>query len=72
MYNCYRSVEMSSTLRSSRQRFENGLRSIQKNAKRLRKYWTRAQFRVCNLELVTSHSGILVLLETKLLVLKTS
>ena len=55
MCNCYRSVEMSSTPRSSRQSFENGFRSIQKNAKSLRNYWTRAQLRVCNLELATSH-----------------
>ena len=71
-YNCYRSVEMNSTLRSSRQRFKTGFRSIQKDTKRLRNYWTRAQLRVCNLELATSHPGILVLLQTNLLVLKNS
>jgi hypothetical protein len=35
----------------------------------LRNYWTRAQSRVCDLELVTPHPGILAFLETELLAL---
>lgn len=70
MSNCYRSVEESSTLRSSRRSFENGFRSIQKNVIRWRKFSTLAQLRVRNVDMAACYFGTLFSLEKKALILK--